>query len=211
METTPIRLVLVTPVLLDPARFRSSLEAALAGGDVAAVILDLAGAGREAWRAAVLALGPVAQAANAAFLVRDHVGLVGEVPCDGAHVTGGAPEIGAALRELKPGYIVGAGDATTRHAAMSLGECRPDYIFLGRLDPDEDVPARLTLVEWWTALFELPCVALAAGDWDSVRELTTAGADFIALRDLIWGHPDGPGAAVGRAQALIADRSEAVS
>lgn len=211
MGVTPIRLILVTPSRLELREFVAQLKAALAAGDVAAVMLDLADADAEEWRQAALALGPIAQTAGAAFLLRDHVELVPHLPCDGAHITGGVEALDAALRSLKPRLVVGAGDSTTRHAAMSLGERRPDYVFLGRLDAEEDVPPSPTLVEWWTELFELPCVTLAAGDWDCVADAVAARADFVALRDLVWHHPQGAAAAVRRAQSLVSEFSEAVS
>lgn len=210
MEVTQIRLTLVTPPRL-PGGFLGTLEGALSGGDVAAVVLDLATSDLEHWRQAAVSLGPAVQSAGAAFLIRDHVELVPSLPCDGVHVTGGIDALNSALRALKPGFVVGAGDLTTRHAAMSAGERGPDYVFLGRLDQDDDLPASPTLVEWWADLFQLPCVALAAGDWDSAAELVAAGADFLALRDLVWHGPQQPAAAVRRAQDLIDQRSEAVT
>ena len=211
MEVMPIRLILVTPPRFDLGGFGALLKTALTAGDVAAVILDLSTVEAEHWRRAGAALGYSVQTAGAAFLVRDHIEMVPDVACDGAHMTGGVTALDAAMRALKPGFIVGAGDATTRHTAMALGERAPDYVFLGRLDAEDDVPASPTLVEWWTDLFELPCVALAAGDWNSAADIVAGGADFLALRDLVWNHPDGPAAAVQRAQALIDERSEAVS
>ena len=41
---------------------------------------------------------------------------------------------------------------------------------------------------WWAELFEVPCIGYAASA-DEVRPLAQAGADFVALGDWIWTHP----------------------
>ncbi|TCT13328.1 thiamine-phosphate diphosphorylase [Tepidamorphus gemmatus] len=202
MVDTRTRLFLVTPTDLLPAAFASVLSDALAGGDVAAVMLDLATQDPAVWRQAANVLCPIVQERGAAFLLRNQVDLARETGADGVHVTEGPEALERALRRLKPDMIVGAGDCITRHAAMVLGEKNPDYVFLGRLDPVEDIPASHTLVDWWAELFELPCVALAGDDWTQAAEAVEAGADFLALRDLVWSDPRGAADALRRAQAL---------
>jgi thiamine-phosphate pyrophosphorylase len=91
---------------------------------------------------------------------------------------------GAAREVLGPRAIVGADAGRSRHDAMSLGEAGADYVGFG-------IPAhvgdrgtarerQLDLVEWWSELFEVPCVALDA-DRDDLAALAGAGADFVAL------------------------------
>ena len=62
---------------------------------------------------------------------------------------------------------------------------------------------------WWQAVMEIPCVAMAepGGEpvsLDDVTPLVAAGADFVALDDAVWQHPDGPAAAVADANDRIA-------
>jgi thiamine-phosphate pyrophosphorylase len=211
MSDNPSRLILVAPAQPDLADFGDVLGETMAAGDIAAVILDLAGDDEQAWRRAAELLCPIAQRSGVAFLIRDRSELVRSVGADGVHETEGAAALTTAKKSLKPDHIVGAGDCTTRHAAMTLGECGPDYVFLGRLDPEEDQPATSTLVEWWTELFELPCIAMAAGDWHTVEAAAHAGADFVALRSLVWDHPDGPAAAIRQARSLIEETSGALT
>ncbi len=206
MNDAATRLVLVTPQRLDPESFAPVLAAALESADIAAVVLDLAADDTAAWTAAAGALLPVAHAAGAPLLLRGRPDLVHELGADGAHVSGEPAEIVAAERLLKPDLIVGAGDCTMRHTAMTVGETSPDYVFLGRLD-DEDVTATPSLVEWWIELFEVPCVAMAADDWGDFDRLVKAGADFIALRNLVWADARGPEKALERARALLPGQS----
>lgn len=206
MEQTPAlaptRLVLVTPIDFDPAEFAPHLADALNAGEIAAVILDLASEDEADWRRATEVLCPVAQERGAAFLLHNRPELARNMGTDGAHITQGADALEKAVRMLKPDMIVGAGDCTTRHAAMLLGEHAPDYILLGRLDPEDDISATHNLVEWWSELFQLPCVALCAEDWEIVEATVEGGADFVALRDLVWKNRDGIAAAVETALSI---------
>jgi len=208
METDATRLVLITPKAFDPKVFAPVLADTLAAGDCASVILDLADADDEAWGAAATTLGPIAQSAGAAFLVHNRPDLAASANADGVHVTGNAAALAAAQDACKPDLIVGAGDCTTRHAAMLLGEHGPDYVLLGRLDAEDDIAATHNLVEWWCELFQIPCIALCAEDWETVDTIVDGGADFIGLRDLVWQNPGGPAEAVRRALAIAGRRHE---
>lgn len=202
MADARTRIVLITPAELSSEAFAPILADALDAGDVAAVVLDLATGDPTAWRRIAEALCPIAQERGAAFLLRDRPELAREVGADGVHVTEGAEAVDRAMKRLKPDMIVGAGDSTTRHAAMVLGEHSPDYVFLGRLDPVEDMPATHTLVDWWTELFELPCVALVTDGWSAAEDAVDAGADFIAMRGMVWNESRGAADAVRRAQSI---------
>lgn len=202
MDNQQVRLTLVTPRRFDPAAFAPVLDSALSAVDVDAVILDVDPADEEAIRSAAAALVPVTRRAGAALLLHERDDLVRELNADGAHVSR-SDRIDAAKRALKPDFIVGAGDCTTRHSAMMAGERTPDYVFLGRLDREEDRTAGTNLVSWWAELFELPCVAMAADEAEDVHRLASAGADFIALRDLVWNAADGPAAALERLAGSI--------
>jgi thiamine-phosphate pyrophosphorylase len=204
MEHAPARLVLVTPTTFDPAEFAPDFADALSAGEVAAVILDLVSEDEADWRRATEVLCPIAQERGAAFLLHNRPELARKIGADGAHMTRGADALGEAVRLLKPDMIVGAGDCTTRHAAMLLGEHAPDYILLGRLDPEDDISATHNLVEWWSELFQLPCVAFCTEDWETVETTVDGGADFVALRDLVWKNPDGAAAAVKKVLAIAA-------
>jgi thiamine-phosphate pyrophosphorylase len=51
-------------------------------------------------------------------------------------------------------------------------------------------------------LFEIPCVAYAAGK-DDVTPLLRTGADFIALGDWIWSAPEGAAKVIAAAGASL--------
>ena len=201
---------MITPLEFEPAALARQLADALQAAEVAAVVLDMGTNDVSAWRRTAEVLCPVTQERGAAFILRDNATLVREFGADGIHVTEGAAAIDAAMISFKPDLIVGAGDATTRHGAMVLGERQPDYVLLGRMEPEGDIPATFNLVEWWSEMFQIPCIALCTGDWSTVEDVVAAGADFVALRDLVWSDPAGISDSLRRAAKIAArEREEA--
>jgi thiamine-phosphate pyrophosphorylase len=181
------RLYLVTPLVEDATAFSADLAAALAAGDVAAVLLRLAPADERSLINRAKALGAVAQGRDVALLLDGNVGLVARAGADGAHVTG-LGKFSEAIVELKPAWIAGAGGMTSRHDAMTTAELGADYIMFGEPDEDGNRPSFESIEErisWWSEVFEAPCVAYAAAV-SEVAPLVKAGADFIALGDWIW-------------------------
>lgn len=201
------RLVLVVPASGPESVDAVRLDAALAGGDVAAVIIDAGDADAgDTVQAAVSALVDSAQKAGAAALIRGDTRLVGRTHADGVHVDESFEEIEAALERFHPNSIVGTGGADTRHDAMLIAETGPDYILFGDIDaPDaaETDPRYFEFGTWWAEVFEIPVVVLVGVDLADVPDLAAAGVEFVAVRGAVWKHPDGPAAAVAKANALI--------
>lgn len=187
------RLYLITPPIADAAAFAPVLKAALAAGDVAAVLLRLADGDDRTQINRIKALVPATQAAGAALLLDGHAGLVARSGADGAHVA--ASEVADALEALKPDWVVGAGDVSSRHDAMSAAEAGCDYVMFGGPDARGHRPPFDTVLErvsWWAEVFEIPCVAYAAS-LEEVAPLVAAGAEFVAVGhdadDWLWTAP----------------------
>lgn len=186
-EIVPTRLMLATPPAFEPAALAGQLEAAMAEADIACLIVDLApDSATEAWEAALSALLPVAQRRECAVLTTDRFDLIATYGTDGVHSAGGLAVLEADLERFKPQLIVGAGELRTRHDAMEAGEAGADYVLFGRWREGGTDPAfARERVAWWAALFEVPCVGVAAGP-DEIAPLAEAAADFI-LPDLgVW-------------------------
>jgi thiamine-phosphate pyrophosphorylase len=187
------RLYLVTPSLADAAAFAPALTAALAAGDVAAVLLRLTETDERTQINRVKTLAPAVQQAGAALLIDGQPSLVARSGADGAHVD--VEAVTDALEKLKPEWVVGAGGLVSRHDAMTAAEGGCDYVMFGDIDaeghraPFDAVRERLS---WWAEVFELPCVGYAAA-LDEVAPLIEAGADFVAVGhaadDWIWRDP----------------------
>ncbi|MEQ9691054.1 MAG: thiamine phosphate synthase [Bauldia litoralis] len=197
------RLCLVTTADTNIADFRPLLDAALGGGDVASLIIT--GDGNDL-QAIAEALVPIAQAHDVAALVLNDTRIAGRARADGVHVDTGPADLQAAIDAFHPDKLVGAGGPRTRHDAMVAGEADPDYIFFGRLDGDNKdgiFPKALNLATWWSSVFVIPAMVMGGGSINSVTEAAGAGIEFVALRDAVWRHPDGPTAAVSEANRLL--------
>ena len=210
MTATP-RLYLITPPVADPAAFAPQLEAALAAGDVAAVLLRLAAADERALINRTKTLAETVQRRDVALLVDNRPGIVARAGADGAHVSG-IEAFAAALSLLKPDRIAGAGGLLSRHDAMLAAETGADYVMFGDPPPRgpglpfDDIVERLL---WWAELFEIPCVGYAASR-DEIAPLAQTGADFIALGEWIWTEPHNTAAIIAAiAQQLASAPAQA--
>lgn len=191
------RLYLITPPIEDAAAFAAGLGAALAGGPVAAVLLRLVPGDERTLINRVKALAPIVQDHGVALLLDGTPDLVARSGTDGAHL-GGIEALQAALPTLKPARIAGTGGLTTRHDAMVAAESGADYVMFGEPDADGHSPSFEAVEEriaWWAEVFEAPCVGYA-NTLDECTRLAAAGADFVAVNDMIWSDSRGPAAAV---------------
>ena len=198
------RLYLITPPVGDASAFVRDLEAALGAADLAAVLLKLAPTDERSQINCIKTLAPVVQAKGVALVLDGHADIAAHGGADGAHLTGIETFL-AALETLKPARIAGCGGLSSRHDAMTAAERGADYVMFGE-PADGQRPAFEAIVErvtWWAELFEVPCVAFAA-TLDEVGALTAAGADFVAVGDLIWSDPRGVAVALANAAARLA-------
>jgi thiamine-phosphate pyrophosphorylase len=205
MAEPAARLYLLSPVVNDAEGFGPRLAEACAVGGVAAVLLRFAAEDERSLVNHVKALAPVGQDKGAAVVVA----ALGEVDlaavavrggADGVHAARGATEA-RALREHLRDRIIGAGNIRSRHEAMEFGEAGVDYVMFGEPRADGSLPSLDAVVEraaWWAEIFETPCVAYAPS-LEAVSQLVRTRAEFVALGDAVWSHPEGPAAAVAAA------------
>lgn len=192
------RLYLATPPLAEAHDFLPALENALSAGDVASLLIRLAGDDPRKNEDIVRALTPLAQEKGVAVLVEGSATVALRAKADGAHINGSGEELVDAVKRLSPKYIIGAGGFELRDDAMRAGELNVDYV----LFEGADLAGLIERVAWWAELFNTPCVARAASLAD-VAPLAEAGADFVMLDDAVWRDKRGPAAAVGEALTLM--------
>jgi thiamine-phosphate pyrophosphorylase len=198
------RLYLVTPP--DPAAVApEALAHALGVADIAAVLLRLPGADERGQINHAKALAPAVQDKGAALLLDGHPELAARAGADGAHLDG-IDAFGAALAALKPERIAGCGGLASRHDAILAAETGADYVMFGEPDATGRRPSFEAIAErvaWWSEVFEVPCVGFAAS-LDEVEPLATAGADFVAVGDCVFGDARGWAAAIADAARRLA-------
>jgi thiamine-phosphate pyrophosphorylase len=203
------RLVLVLPESEDAEAIEKQLQEALAGGDVASVIVPQYGQDDQAFQQRCEVLVPEIQAAGAAAIVAGDSRVAGRVKADGLHVTG-VSELKETIEKFTPKFIVGSSGGSERHTALEIGEMRPDYIFFGKLDGDikpEAHPKNLALAEWWASMIEIPCVVLGGTDTASALAVAETGAEFVAMRSAVFAYPQGAAEAVRQINAILDEKA----
>ncbi len=209
MAEAASRLYLMTPPLSEAAAFIPLLQSALEAGDVACVLLRLEPLSAGESKKVIAALLPLTQKHDAALLVEDPL-LAARCDADGVHIMDPGAGLEAALAAMKPDRIVGLGGLQSRHAAMQGGEAGVDYVMFGGPEETEDSADLVERVAWWAEIFTVPCVAYAHR-LEDVGALAAAGADFVALGDAVWQHPEGVAAAVKAATQALACVQERIA
>lgn len=202
------RLYLITPPTIDPVSFADVLAAALDAGDVASIQLRLKDVDDDTVRRAIDALRPIAQSRDVAFILNDRPDIAAAAGCDGVHVGKDDGGVTEARRIVGPNAIVGASAYDSRHLAMEAAEEGADYIAFGAFFPTTTKIAEghpePDILEWWSDIMTVPCVAIGGIKVDNCAVLVEAGADFLAVSSGIWDYTAGPAAAVKAFNETIA-------
>ena len=204
------RLVLIVPDIADPGERARIVADALRGGDVASVILPQYGLDDATFQKHAELIVPAIQEAGAAALIAGDSRVAGRARADGLHVTGSVEELSDAIDHHAPKLIVGGGKAADRHAALEVGEVRPDYIFFGKLDGDikpEAHPKNLDLAEWWASMIEIPCIVMGGSDPASAVAVAETGAEFVALHLAVFADPSAAARIVAEVNAALDEKA----
>jgi len=198
--TDRCRLYLITPPKFEPRAFAEELKRALDGGDVACLQLRMKDASdNEILRAAEIVM-PIAQDRDVAFIVNDRPDLAHMLRADGVHIGQEDTSYDEAREIVGKNAIVGVTCHNSRDLAFAAGEAGADYIAFGAFFPTATkIPkatADLELLQWWAETMTVPVVAIGGITVENAKPLVEAGADFLAVSAGVWGHKDGPQAAV---------------
>ncbi|KQP56264.1 thiamine phosphate synthase [Methylobacterium sp. Leaf108] len=198
MTAPRTRLALLTPHRVEASHVDglvAAIRRATAAADVAAVVLRLAPADERSLVNLVKRLAPGVQEAGAAVLVAcagydgDLVSVAARGGADGVHLDKpGEGDLRDLRGRLADGRILGARGGESKHAAMEAGEAGVDYVMFGGLYPDGVAPdAELVLArtQWWTEIFETPCIAVAQ-EIGQVAALAATGTEFVGIEGGLW-------------------------
>ncbi|MCP5368014.1 MAG: thiamine phosphate synthase [Hyphomicrobiales bacterium] len=199
------QLYLITPPAFDPDAFADVLAAALDAGPVACVQLRLKGPdgtpmARDAVARAADRLRPVVQGRDVALIMNDDPALARETGCDGVHVGQEDAAYAQARRAVGADAIVGVTCHDSTDLALEAAEAGADYVAFGAFHAtgtkQPKTRAEPSILEWWSTMTTVPCVAIGGITVANAPPLVAAGADFLAVVAGVWDHPDGPAAAV---------------
>jgi thiamine-phosphate pyrophosphorylase len=172
------RLFLMPPSTLDAGTISACIAAAADAGDVACLVLP-------ANKKLIEEVLPMAQQRDIAVLVSGDSRSAAYAGADGVHLATTLEDVEAARKSLGQKASIGFVASGSRHAAMEAGESAIDYLAF-----DLSNQAGQDLLEWWTPLFEVPCVGINAADEASCITAIAAGADFIMPPDAMWQSAD---------------------
>lgn len=187
------QLYLISPLDVS-GDFPQRLERALEAGKGIVTAFQFRVKGLDSHEAARLAepLQAICAAHDVAFIVNDSVALTKRLKADGVHLgqDDGSPR--EAREELGRDAQIGVTCHASRHFAMEAGEAGADYVAFGAFhesstkdkgDAERPTPE---ILEWWSQLFEIPCVAIGGITPDNCAPLIAAGADFLAVSGAVW-------------------------
>ena len=183
------QLYLISPPTID-ASFVDTLATALDGGDVAAFQLRLKGLEEDAIAALATPLQALCEQRDIAFIINDSVALAQRLGADGVHLGQGDGDVRDAREELGREAQIGVTCHASRHLAMEAGEGGADYVAFGAFfdsttKPSEHRPEP-EILEWWSTVFEIPCVAIGGITPANCAPIVAAGADFLAVSGAVW-------------------------
>lgn len=201
MKIPSCQLYLISPLDVG-GDFPEHLQSALEAGPVAAFqfrVKDI-----EQGEAASLAepLKAICDAHDVAFIVNDDVALTKLLGADGVHLGQGDSNLKDAREELGDEVQIGITCHDSRHLAMEAGEGGANYVAFGAFFPTETKETHhqpgLDVLQRWSNIMEIPCVAIGGITPDNCQPLIDAGADFLAVSGSVWNDPNGPANAVKR-------------
>ncbi|HZF46752.1 MAG TPA: thiamine phosphate synthase, partial [Sphingomonadaceae bacterium] len=124
------------------------------------------------------------------FIVNDSISLAKRIKADGVHLGQSDGTVKEARDRLGREAQIGMTCHASRHLAMEAGEEGADYVAFGAFFPtttkETEHRAEPELLAWWSALFEIPCVAIGGITPDNCDALIEAGADFLAVSGAVW-------------------------
>lgn len=204
-RTAPAKLYLISPQEVGGA-FPDRLKAALEPGLASAFQLRVKDVDEHQLAGLAEPLQRVCADANVAFIVNDSVALAKRLDADGVHLGQSDGDIRDARALLGPSAQIGKTCHDSRHLAMDAGDAGADYVAFGAFYPTTTKPSHYrpdpSILNWWSTIFEIPCVAIGGITAANAKPLVLAGADFLAVCQAVWSNDDPAAAVRGFAEVL---------
>jgi len=186
----PCQLYLISPLDVTGG-FVDRLARALDAGPVAAFQLRVKDVDQHVAAKLAEPLQRICAERDVAFIVNDSISLAKRLGADGVHLGQDDGDPREARSVLGPTAQIGVTCHDSRHLAMEAGEAGADYVAFGSFYPTTTKTVahhpEPVILSWWSAVFELPSVAIGGITPDNAAPLVAAGADFVAASGSVWG------------------------
>jgi thiamine-phosphate pyrophosphorylase len=208
----PCKLYLLTPSEIDPASFAPLLERSIAAKPdiVGAVQLRLKNVQDDDFKRAADALLPVCHGFDLPLIINDRPDIAAACGADGVHIGQQDAGYDDARSLLGNDAVIGVTCHDSRDLAIEAGDRGADYVAFGAFFPSASKATKHhadpEILEIWSQMTIVPCVAIGGITAENCAPLVAAGADYLAVIGSIWNHPEGPEAGVQAfASALTCD------
>lgn len=188
---TDCQLYLISPLNVS-GEFPQRLERALDAGAGLVTAFQFRVKGMDQHEAARLAapLQAICAARDVAFIVNDSIALAKRIGADGVHLGQDDGDPKDARAQLGREAQIGVTCHASKHLAMEAGEAGADYVAFGAFFPSTTKETEHRpdpeMLEWWSTLFEIPCVAIGGITPANCAPLVKSGADFLAVSGAVW-------------------------
>jgi len=183
------QIYLISPLDVS-GNFPDRLTRALEAGSVAAFQFRVKNVDQHEAARLAAPLQEICGARDVAFIVNDDVALARRLKADGVHLGQGDGDVREAREVLGRDAQIGVTCHASRHLAMEAGDAGADYVAFGQFFPSitktSEHRADTGLIEWWSQLFEIPCVAIGGITPENCAPIVAAGADFLAVSAAVW-------------------------
>ena len=183
------QLYLISPLDVS-GDFPQRLERAFQAGPVAAFQFRVKGVDQHECARLATPLQQLCKAHDVAFIVNDSVALAKRLKADGVHLGQGDGDLREAREILGREAQIGVTCHASRHLAMEAGDGGADYVAFGSFFPsttkESEHRPEPELLQWWSGLMEIPCVAIGGITPENCGPLVEAGADFLAVSGAVW-------------------------
>ena len=193
-------LYLITPPILEVGEFKEQLVEALKPGLVKVVQLRLKGVDDQDVIEVGKTLRPICHHFDTTFIVNDRPDLAIKIGADGVHLGEKDSNVKNARVILGSSAIIGVSCYNSKHKAMLASEQGANYVAFGAFHHTKTkVPkyrARLDIIEDWSYISNVACVAIGGLTANNCSNVVSAGADYIAVISAVWNDKEGPMKAV---------------
>lgn len=183
----------VTPDEPDTGLLTAKVREALAGG---ATIVQYRNKTADAASrlAQATALFKACRGHDVPLIINDHLELALEIDADGVHLGGEDGSIAAARKKLGPDKILGATCHNLLQSALEAQHAGASYVAFGSFFASSVKPgavrAPLELLREAKKKLSVPMVAIGGITHANAPQLTTAGADSLAVISALFDAPD---------------------
>ena len=179
----PCQLYLISPLDVSGA-FPERLARALDTAPAAAFQLRLKDIDQHSAARLAEPLQRICADRDVAFIINDSISLAKRLGADGVHLGQDDGDPREARAALGPAAQIGVTCHDSRHLAMEAGEAGADYVAFGSFYPTTTKTVQHhpepVILSWWSAVFELPCVAIGGITPANAAPLIDAGGNIAA-------------------------------